>query len=261
MSIRSGGVQPSLPTACLPSADVHEAMLDTLALARSSYPTADLREVKATYEAATHWYGGRRHSDGEPFLVRAVEVARIVAGLGLPPSAVCVALLQDAVDDRAVSTWARARRGDDVLAARIADRLYTMRNRHRLPPAEQIQAAHQARELVVPVARQLGLVEVEHELLGLTEEVLERSRTRPGLTIYRGVRGTAVWIVWISKILRIFGLGGALFAIAGPGTAPTWIAGAVAGLALALLAALLFGRSDAPTRRLADLVSAWRRGS
>jgi hypothetical protein len=44
-----------------------------------------------------------------------------------------------------------------------------------------------------------------------------------------------------------------------PGPVVAWVAGGVAAGVMILVAALLLARSDAPSRRLADLISAWRR--
>jgi hypothetical protein len=75
----------------------------------------------------------------------------------------------------------------------------------------------------------------------------------------RTVRDSPLWVVSLARIARLLGISGAIVAVTAPGAIAAWIAGGIALVSLALLTALLFARSDTPTRRLVDLISAWRR--
>lgn len=322
------------------------ALSQVVALTRASHPTADVQPVRAAYDVAARWHAGQRRKSGEPYLSHPVAVALIVAGLGLSPRAVCVALLHDVLEDTDYPLE-RLRRdfGDDVarlvvatsmtadqvraikeqlrsnsapltseqaeaLAVKVADRLHNMRTLRWLAPARQTEKARQTRELVVPVARHLGLVEVEYELAALSDRMLRPhfvadrttqasvrlldlsvgllpqpvqarwreewaaevatlptrrarvwfcARTMLGVPqLARTVRDSPLWAVNLARIARILGIGSAIVAVTAPGAVAVWVAGGIAMGALILLTALLFAPNDAPTRRLANLISAWR---
>ena len=69
---------------------------------------------------------------------------------------------------------------------------------------------------------------------------------------------TPSWTVSLASIARTLGITGAVVAVTAPGPIAVWILGGVALAALGLLGALLFARDEAPSRRLTDLVKAWR---
>ena len=75
----------------------------------------------------------------------------------------------------------------------------------------------------------------------------------------RTVRDGPPWAVSLARAARLLGIGSAIVAVTAPGAVAAWIAGGIAIVALVLLAALLFARSDTPTQRLVDLISSWRR--
>ena len=63
------------------------------------------------------WHAGQLRRSGDPYVTHPVEVAAIVANLGLSPVAVCAAILHDTVDDTPYTfAQMRAEFGNDVTA-------------------------------------------------------------------------------------------------------------------------------------------------
>lgn len=66
--------------------------------------TYDLEKIKKAFLYAEELHRGQFRLSGEPYICHPVEVARIVADLGLDTDSVCAALLHDAVEDCADKT-------------------------------------------------------------------------------------------------------------------------------------------------------------
>jgi RelA/SpoT family (p)ppGpp synthetase len=60
---------------------------------------SELEVVKRAYEQAVYAHDGQTRASGEPYVVHCVEVARMLAGLGLDFRAVAAGLLHDVVED------------------------------------------------------------------------------------------------------------------------------------------------------------------
>ncbi len=59
----------------------------------------DIEKIKSAYLYAYELHDGQFRQSGEPYISHPVEVARIVAELGLDTDSICAALLHDAVED------------------------------------------------------------------------------------------------------------------------------------------------------------------
>lgn len=64
----------------------------------------DLEKIKKAYLYAAELHAGQFRQSGEPYISHPVEVARIVAELGLDTDSICAALLHDTVEDCADKT-------------------------------------------------------------------------------------------------------------------------------------------------------------
>jgi len=89
-------------------------------------------------------------------------------------------------------------------------------------------------------------------------------RLRYAWQTIRGVPRLAVtvapyWVTVFSRVAQTLGLASALVAVTIPMPVLAWLLGGLALAFLSLAAAVLFGRSEAPARRLAELIRAWRR--
>ncbi len=70
-----------------------------LAWAAEKYSGSELEMVQQAYERAVMAHDGQMRASGEPYVVHCVEVARILAELGLDTHAVAAGLLHDIVED------------------------------------------------------------------------------------------------------------------------------------------------------------------
>jgi hypothetical protein len=81
---------------------------------------------------------------------------------------------------------------------------------------------------------------------------------RLALTLQRSRdREAPPWTVSLARIARTLGITGTIVAVTAPGPVAVWVFGGVTLAALGLFGALLFARSDAPSRRLLDLIKAF----
>jgi (p)ppGpp synthase/HD superfamily hydrolase len=70
-----------------------------LAWAVEKYSGSELEVVQRAYERAVVAHDGQMRASGEPYVIHCVEVARILADLGLDTHAVAAGLLHDIVED------------------------------------------------------------------------------------------------------------------------------------------------------------------
>ena len=174
----------------------------------------DLDVIQAAYELAAEAHADQRRASGEPFVNHAVEVATIVAELGLDTASVASALVHDVVEDTAVSLQGiREVLGDEVativdgvtkigrvrfrshteqqvgnyrklllsmakdarvILVKLADRLHNMRTLEHLPTTKQTPIARETRETYAPLAHRLGMAAVKWELEDLAFKFLDR---------------------------------------------------------------------------------------
>jgi RelA/SpoT family (p)ppGpp synthetase len=88
----------------------------SLAWAAEKFSGPDLELVRAAYEQATLAHDGQMRASGEPFVVHCLEVARMLADLGLDHHAVAAGLLHDVVEDTHWTVDDVRRRFDDEVA-------------------------------------------------------------------------------------------------------------------------------------------------
>ena len=174
----------------------------------------DADAVRAAYELAAEAHSGQTRASGEPYISHAIEVATILANLGLDTASLVSALVHDVVEDTAVSIQAiREVLGDEVAAivdgvtkigrvrfrsnteqqvenyrklllsmardarvilVKLADRLHNMRTLQHLPPEKQKPIARETREIYAPLAHRLGMAAIKWELEDLAFKFLDR---------------------------------------------------------------------------------------
>ena len=76
-------------------------LLEVLERSEKSY---DLEKIKQAFIYAAELHNGQRRLSGEPYISHPVQVAKIVAELGLDTDSICAALLHDTVEDCAEKT-------------------------------------------------------------------------------------------------------------------------------------------------------------
>lgn len=200
---------PSCPPAGLGGGDPVAGLLRVLADTR---PDADAGLITRAYEVAAHWHQGQQRNSGEPYITHPLAVATVLAEIGADDPTLCAALLHDTLEGTTYTlaalgeefgaetaglvagamaldampggqmAWPDTGRvsvtpasGDArVLVIKLADRLHNMRTLGYLPPPAQVQRSRQTLEILVPLARRLGLDAIRSELESLASSALKR---------------------------------------------------------------------------------------
>ena len=173
----------------------------------------DVDVVRDAYELAKEAHAGQRRASGDEFVSHAVEVATILALLGLDTDSLVSGLVHDVVEDTTVSladidkrfgesvstivdgvtkigrvefrshteqqveTYRKLllsmARDARVILVKLADRLHNMRTLDALKPGKQRRIALETREIYAPLAHRLGMAAVRWELEDLAFKYLE----------------------------------------------------------------------------------------
>jgi len=194
------------------SRPVYSSTLDPFFTAvREVHPKADLALLERAYRTAEHYHDGQTRVNGEPYITHPLAVATILAGLGMPESTLCAALLHDTVEDTSYTLeQLRADFGDEVAALvdgvtkldkvqygatakaetlrkmviamsrdirvlliKLADRLHNMRTIGYLRPDKRERIATETLEIFAPLAHRLGMNTIKWELEDLAFHALQ----------------------------------------------------------------------------------------
>lgn len=172
--------------------------------------------IERAYRFAAQAHDGQYRLSGDPFIVHGLEVAKILAELGLDASAIAAAFLHDVVEDTGVTNKDLAREfGEEVaqlvdgmteldklsflspeekqiesarrmlvsmvkdirvIFIKLADRLHNMRTLEYLPEDRIRSIARETLEIYAPVAHRLGVGKIKVELEDLGFRFLEPDR-------------------------------------------------------------------------------------
>ena len=173
----------------------------------------DTKLIMKAYNLANEKHKEQKRGSGEPYIIHPLNVAYILADIGLDDSTICAALLHDVVEDTDV-TDADLRKmfgneiadmvagvtklsriqfatveeqqvedyrkmflamGKDirVILIKLADRLHNMRTLKYLKRDRQIANAKETRDLYAPLANRLGIYSLKWELEDLSFKYLE----------------------------------------------------------------------------------------
>ena len=164
----------------------------------------DSKLIMKAYNYAYSYHGDQCRKSGEPYIIHPLNVAYILADIGLDDSTICAALLHDVVEDTEVTQEDITREfgkeisdmvagvtklsniqfssveeqqvedyrkmflamGKDirVIIIKLADRLHNMRTLKYLKRDRQIANAKETMELYAPLANRLGLYSLKWEL-------------------------------------------------------------------------------------------------
>ena len=164
----------------------------------------DSKLILRAYNYAVKYHGDQCRKSGEPYIIHPLNVAYILAEMGLDDSSICAALLHDVVEDTEVTDndlrkefgneiadmvagvtklkliqFASAEEqqaenyrkmflamGKDirVILIKLADRLHNMRTLKHLRRDRQIAIAKETMDLYAPLANRLGLYSLKWEL-------------------------------------------------------------------------------------------------
>ena len=173
----------------------------------------DTKLIMKAYNLANEKHKDQKRGSGEPYIIHPLNVAHILADIGLDDSTICAALLHDVVEDTDI-TDADLRKmfgneiadmvagvtklsriqfatveeqqvedyrkmflamGKDirVILIKLADRLHNMRTLKYLKRDRQIANAKETRDLYAPLANRLGIYSLKWELEDLSFKYLE----------------------------------------------------------------------------------------
>ncbi len=177
---------------------------DVIAKRKAHSRKVDNKLILRAYNYAVKYHGDQCRKSGEPYIIHPLNVAYILAEMGLDDSSICAALLHDVVEDTEVTDndlrkefgneiadmvagvtklkliqFASAEEqqaenyrkmflamGKDirVILIKLADRLHNMRTLKHLRRDRQIAIAKETMDLYAPLANRLGLYSLKWEL-------------------------------------------------------------------------------------------------
>ena len=185
---------------------------DVISKKKETSRRVDTKLIMKAYNYAVEHHGNQKRRSGEPYIIHPLNVAYILAELGLDEATICAALLHDVVEDTD-ATDADLRRefsdeiadmvagvtkletiqfstveeqqvedyrkmflamGKDirVIIIKLADRLHNMRTLKFLKRDRQIANAKETMEIYAPLANRLGLYSMKWELEDLSFKYL-----------------------------------------------------------------------------------------
>ncbi len=172
----------------------------------------DAKQIMKAYNYAKEHHGDQKRRSGEPYIIHPINVAYILAEVGLDEATICAALLHDVVEDTEITdkdlrrdfgeeiadmvagvtklgkmqfTTVEEQQVEDyrkmflamgkdirVIIIKLADRLHNMRTLKFLKRDRQIANAKETMEIYAPLANRLGLYSIKWELEDLSFKYL-----------------------------------------------------------------------------------------
>jgi len=185
---------------------------DVISKKKETSKRVDTKLIMKAYNYAVEHHGDQKRRSGEPYIIHPINVAYILAGVGLDEATICAALLHDVVEDTDVTDEDLRRGfGDEiadmvagvtklgtmqfstveeqqvedyrkmflamgkdirVIIIKLADRLHNMRTLKFLKRDRQIANAKETMEIYAPLANRLGLYSMKWELEDLSFKYL-----------------------------------------------------------------------------------------
>ena len=185
---------------------------DVIAKKKETTKRVDSKQIMKAYNYAVEHHGDQKRRSGEPYIIHPINVAYILAGVGLDEATICAALLHDVVEDTDATdedlrrnfgeevadmvagvtklgnmmfTSAEEQQAEDyrkmflamgkdirVIIIKLADRLHNMRTLKFLKRERQIANAKETMEIYAPLANRLGLYSMKWELEDLSFKYL-----------------------------------------------------------------------------------------
>lgn len=177
---------------------------DVIARKKQLTKRVDSKQIMKAYNYAVQHHGDQKRRSGEPYIIHPINVAYVLATVGLDEATICAALLHDVVEDtEATDEDLRKEFGEEVadmvagvtklgtmqfatveekqvedyrkmflamgrdirvIIIKLADRLHNMRTLKFLKRDRQIANAKETMEIYAPLANRLGLYSIKWEL-------------------------------------------------------------------------------------------------
>jgi len=141
---------------------MREAFAKLIKCLKKSYKIEDLEVVRHAYRVANEAHKNQLRASGEPYIFHSIEVATILASLGLDPVTCAAALLHDVVEDTSQNIpGIRKEFGDDI--ARIVDGVTKISSLSFPDDAKdrEDQQAQNIRKMLVATARDLRVIMIK----------------------------------------------------------------------------------------------------
>ena len=188
------------------------SIYDVITKKREVTKKADTKLIMKAYNFANEKHKDQKRSSGEPYIVHPINVAYILAEMGMDDETICSALLHDIVEDtdveqkdiedifgteisemvagvtklstiqfatveeKQVENYRRMflAMGKDirVILIKLADRLHNMRTLKYISKERQVANSKETIELYAPLANRLGLYSIKAELEDLSFKYL-----------------------------------------------------------------------------------------
>lgn len=194
------------------SESINKTIDELIDLMKKNNKKSDTKLIRRAYEYAKEKHGDQLRKSGEPYIIHPLQVAYILATIGLDDSTICAALLHDVAEDTEITikdiekdfsveiaemvdgvtklgslkyTSAEEQQvenyrkmflamGKDirVILIKLADRLHNMRTLKYLKRDRQIAIATETADLYAPLANRLGIYSLKWELEDLSFKYL-----------------------------------------------------------------------------------------
>ena len=194
------------------SESINKTIDELIDLMKKNNKKCDTKLIRRAYEYAKEKHGDQLRKSGEPYIIHPLQVAYILATIGLDDSTICAALLHDVAEDTEITikdiekdfsveiaemvdgvtklgslkyTSAEEQQvenyrkmflamGKDirVILIKLADRLHNMRTLKYLKRDRQIAIATETADLYAPLANRLGIYSLKWELEDLSFKFL-----------------------------------------------------------------------------------------
>lgn len=205
---------PHMPSTTTRSTPTVRGLPRPLARALESYADRlDVDKIREAYEYAAEAHAGQTRASGDDYVKHTVEVATILAKLGLDTVTIVAGLIHDTIEDTEASVRDVEKRFGPQVAAivdgvtklgriqfrsatqrqvenyrkmllsmasdarvilvKLADRLHNMRTLEHLPEHKRRRIAVETREIYAPLAHRLGMAAIRWELEDLAFKFLE----------------------------------------------------------------------------------------
>lgn len=175
-------------------------------------PQADTEAILKAYKCANAAHLGQTRKSGEPYIIHPIEVATIIANMGLDVESIIAGILHDCIEDTefdydkikelfgedvanlvdGVTRLGMIRYSKEqeqmedlrkmfmamakdirVILIKLADRLHNMRTIKHMPENKQSSKSLETMEIYAPIAHRLGMQAIKWELEDLSMEILD----------------------------------------------------------------------------------------
>ena len=185
---------------------------DLISTIKRNNKIADIKTVTKAHNYALQYHGSQKRKSGEPYIIHPLNVANILAGLGMDTTTVCAALLHDVIEDTKATRQDLIKEfgkevteivdgvtklqklqytdkeeqqvenyrkmflamGKDirVILIKLADRLHNMRTLKYLTRDRQLAISKETMDLYAPLANRIGMYSLKWELEDLSFKYL-----------------------------------------------------------------------------------------